>query len=518
VRNELRDNQPNDESNEAGEEYIELPTCYSKRSLYNRLLQDCNWSLTLDAKGRVKQLVPALDSDGNAFDPVPIPSWAKFHEYWRKNYPKLVIQKPSADICGDCYIFANQHKYASSRKNAQNNLLLQLDEEEDDEGFPAFCNVQHQSEGDDDGPSEADMLEQEQRILQAAEHVKAADAQRKLFQSKIAEAVASKGLAQEDQVLTYVGDYSQNLQLPHYASEQPGETYYYCPVNYYAFGIIDCATAPNHLAAYVYSEADGSKGGNNVSSFMWTELQRRGLINPDWSVNGQPVKEINFVFDNCGGQNKNRMVLRMLLFLVNKGICQTARAIFLVRGHTKNACDRMFNLLKTLHRKKNTYIPRELIANLNSHKDVTVIDFDNSLFFDFDEIFDKYMTRIQATKINHIFSVYDTTKHSLWKQLSDGTEAVQQVLVRQEYRTVDWAPLILPKRCPVPGMADIKWKELYYKWRPLIPADRWEHWDYLKYKPDEKTMAKVKEHTKESKKQRVGRSRTGASKDEHGVL
>jgi hypothetical protein len=64
----------------------------------------------------------------------------------------------------------------------------------------------------------------------------------------------------------------------------------------------------------------------------------RGLLN------GVLSNEINLVFDNCAGQNKNRMVYRMLFFMVKLGVCKTARAIFLVKGHTKNGCDRMFKL------------------------------------------------------------------------------------------------------------------------------------------------------------------------------
>ena len=64
-------------------------------------------------------------------------------------------------------------------------------------------------------------------------------------------------------------------------------------------------------------------------------------------VNGQDIaKEINFVFDNCGGQNKNRMVLRFMIMLAKLKMARVVRAIFLIKGHTKNDCDRMFNLLK----------------------------------------------------------------------------------------------------------------------------------------------------------------------------
>jgi hypothetical protein len=48
----------------------------------------------------------------------------------------------------------------------------------------------------------------------------------------------------------------------------------------------------NHLG-------EGKKGGNTVASAIWEFLNFKGL----W--NGRTAAEINLVFDNCTGQNKN---------------------------------------------------------------------------------------------------------------------------------------------------------------------------------------------------------------------
>jgi hypothetical protein len=56
--------------------------------------------------------------------------------------------------------------------------------------------------------------------------------------------------------------------------------------------------------------------------------------------------ELNFILDNCSGQNKNQMVLRLANLLVELGMFKLVNFLFLVRGHTKNPCDRMFNILK----------------------------------------------------------------------------------------------------------------------------------------------------------------------------
>jgi hypothetical protein len=53
-------------------------------------------------------------------------SWPSFCRFWSKNYPKIVIQRPAEDLCDDCVVFANRHKY--QKREAQ-------EEEDDDEFF-----------------------------------------------------------------------------------------------------------------------------------------------------------------------------------------------------------------------------------------------------------------------------------------------------------------------------------------------------------------------------------------------
>jgi len=59
-----------------------------------------------------------------------------------------------------------------------------------------------------------------------------------------------------------VADYSQNLGLPHFGEEQPGDTYYFSPLSVYIFGIVDVSCSPEVLHAFGYTEDQGNKGGN----------------------------------------------------------------------------------------------------------------------------------------------------------------------------------------------------------------------------------------------------------------
>jgi hypothetical protein len=56
-----------------------------------------------------------------------------------------------------------------------------------------------------------------------------------------------------------------------------------------------------------------AKGGINVASLLMEHLEDRGLLL------GIKRRHLNILMDNCSGQNKNNMVLRLAAYLVEKG-------------------------------------------------------------------------------------------------------------------------------------------------------------------------------------------------------
>lgn len=69
----------------------------------------------------------------------------------------------------------------------------------------------------------------------------------------------------------------------HFASRKMSEL---CPSN-----------ATEILSAYIYSEADGKKGGNNVCSLIWKKLNHDKIV--EMAREHGPAKELCLVFDNC---------------------------------------------------------------------------------------------------------------------------------------------------------------------------------------------------------------------------
>ena len=78
------------------------------------------------------------------------------------------------------------------------------------------------------------------------------------------------------------------------------------------------------------------------------------------------------------------MVLRFAVSMIVKKVARIVRINFLVRGCTKNDCDRLFNPLKSEHRKVNTHVPQDLKLTLNILGSVNAIQCEPEMFLDWD--------------------------------------------------------------------------------------------------------------------------------------
>ena len=179
-------------------------------------------------------------------------------------------------------------------------------------------------------------------VLLAEKHVTAARAQKRLAELKVEAANNSIYATNSvDKTVTLVMDFCQNLDLPHLGREQPGDTYYNSPIWLHCLGTID--KSEDRLYAYLYDESSAKKGANNVVTILLYHIITFVVDNFWYSQN---IGELNVIMDNCGGQNKNGTVIKMAAYFVERGWFNKVNLIFLVKGHTKNSGNQMFNLLK----------------------------------------------------------------------------------------------------------------------------------------------------------------------------
>jgi hypothetical protein len=114
---------------------IELPTYYTKRSLYKQLGADCKWELASSSTGNISK----KKLDGCTVE--QLPSWRTFTRFWKRYYPHVHISKPNEDICEDCHKFVNYYRTAKAKSDSNkkrkasvlNDEVGDTDSEDEDE-------------------------------------------------------------------------------------------------------------------------------------------------------------------------------------------------------------------------------------------------------------------------------------------------------------------------------------------------------------------------------------------------
>ena len=530
------------------DEAIFLPMSMGYRNCYKRYMASLGYSVRSTAVGVL--IVERLTGERED-EPVDTNDFVSFPTYyykWKNSFPKLKVSKPVEDICPYCYAFANRHRYLANRALGRDNDDDNDDAVVDEDNLSAdnddFLSNSDNSDDDDtntglpssshgdavvnpEAAARPDDEERELMLLEAAVHIKMARAQRALYQLKVELAVAA-ALAKRDHsemVFTLVVDYGQNMELPSYRKEQPGVTYYFSPLSVYNLGVVNHAhdygngRVSEHLHAHVYHEGVGKKGANNVSSLVIKTLRLLNIIRED-SVGG----ELNIVFDNCSGQNKNNTVIRLAGWLTAMGYFKTVNFIFLIVGHTKNAADRLFNCLKTEYRRQNLFTFQALLEALNRSPMVTIHPTIPADFCDYDRLMnDLYRKLSGLVKKNHIFSCTNDEDHKMMLRQSDLTEHTEVVFNLRTKKAGDIthdklaedSNLVLALPIKNDGMNPYKMVEMYKNYRPNVP-DEFQS-DVLYVEPSADVWAKVKTEKIDRSEFRAKLKATKYSKDKERI-
>ena len=114
-------------------------------------------------------------------------------------------------------------------------------------------------------------LELEERLIASANHVTMARAQR-LYRNEIVRRCKEKHKENlhfnySDFALTF--DYIQNLGVPYFREEQPGDMYYFSILTLNIFGIVDHREEQDYLFRFLYHEGERSKATNNIGSIVY---------------------------------------------------------------------------------------------------------------------------------------------------------------------------------------------------------------------------------------------------------
>lgn len=539
---------------DADEEVLYLPPYISKRGCYAKFcLEKRGVLITTTNKGAIKKAPQNAADHGDDAALNSVPCWTAYRKFWSDRYPKLKVRKPTEDICSICYKFSNAYKYKTDSSapgdgdTGEETVFVteeaeEAQEKEDAEATGGETDDAPTGGGDVEPPVTVDaaVAVTEQAILEAALHVRMASAQRLFANEKIAEARDDRmhKRPHSESVYTFIGDYCQNMNLPHFGKEQPGETYYYNPLNLEGYGFVDVSRGTpvtqgkkeeaDHLYFHCYREGEGAKGANCVASMIMKSLRLIGLLQVDGE--GKPLagKELNIIMDNCVGQNKNNVLFHLGSYLVELGYFKTVNLIFLIVGHTKNVCDRRFNNLKKNYNKMNVYVFDEACQILSKSQYVTVWPAENGEdWFNYEDFLLKPYKKLASAKLailkNHIFTASwdEETKKLRFcarKSSMPEHEAVFGDIVNPNLLgdRAEWLRTHKPSPLIFIGMPNNKRMTLYQKYRPFVPQQH--HQDVMYIEPPQQVISSEKEDQKGRKEYKKGRKSQKIIKQEEVTL
>ncbi len=477
-----------------------LPISMGYRSCYRRYMSSLGYIVDTTATGGFK----IRKEDGSAVDTGEFVSFPTYHTKWKRDYPNLKVSRPVEDICNLCYTFVHRNKFFTDHMmrcggyDDTDNNDHEDDNNEDQDVVDELARLTRDINiNRPECASDKVAEEREQMMLKAAEHIKMARAQRQLYQEKVEKARRTVEKVHLERTYTFVVDYGQNMELPIFNSEQPGATYYYSPMTVNNLGMVDHAhiypdgTVGEHMHCHVYTDAVGKKGANNVVTLIMKTLRRLNLL-----CNDEQGSELNIVFDNCCGQNKNNTVLRLPAWIAQLGYFLEINFIFLVVGHTKNAVDRLFNSLKVMYRKKSLYTFGQLVDALGTLRTITVHPTVSEDFLDYGKLFDFFYKKLTGKiKQNHIFSTSQGDEIRVRERVLAKHEELIWPIMKKDFKDRHYQEIVDAAETK---LRTLEWErinpykvyELFKNFRPYVPVEFQS--DEMYAEPSPEVLAKVK--------------------------
>lgn len=181
-------------------------------------------------------------------------------------------------------------------------------------------------------------------------------------------------------------DLEQVLFIPALTHTQ---MFYSRQLSCYNLGIHISDNSSAHMC--LWNESITGRGGNEISSAILKVLEGRSF----------PFKKNLIIWsDNCIGQNKNRMLLFLMIYLVATGKFDSIQQKFLISGHSYLACDRDFAQIEKRKRVTKTFVPNDIekmITEARHNNPFVVHPLERPDFKDFQKACDSILN---TTKLN----------------------------------------------------------------------------------------------------------------------
>lgn len=182
----------------------------------------------------------------------------------------------------------------------------------------------------------ADICKQVKRELEL--HHRRAEAAQKSLKDEVEHAKS-----RDTYILSF--DLQQALPVPDLTT---GPAFHLRKAWVYNLGIHDCVKDKGFM--YMWSEDIANRGSDEISSIIYKHIKDCGPF----------PRHLIVYTDNCGGQNKNWVLMSLWRQLVAEGLFDSVEHRFLVVGHTHLPSDRDFAIIEKYKKKmKSAYDPQD---------------------------------------------------------------------------------------------------------------------------------------------------------------
>lgn len=174
-------------------------------------------------------------------------------------------------------------------------------------------------------------------------------------------------------VITATFDFQKILSSP---CAEVSTFYYKRKLHAYNFTVFELNS--NRASCYVWDETVAKKGAVEVATCLFR------FISTKHETSG--ITKFNFWSDNCGGQNKNKIIFSFYIWIAQKLHVDISHK-FLEKGHTQNEGDSVHALIEKCKKNKRIYTPMEWYSVIRNAKKTEplydVIEMENEDFLDF---------------------------------------------------------------------------------------------------------------------------------------
>ena len=242
---------------------------------------------------------------------------------------------------------------------------------------------------------------------------------------------------------------------------QPGPMYFLTPRKCAIFGVC-CESIPRQVNYLIDEAVDMGKGSNAIVSMLHHFFAHHGL--------GE--KTVHLHADNCGGQNKNAIMVHYLLWRVMTNQHTEITLSFMIPGHTKLSPDWCFGLLKKYRRTKVGGLT-DLCGVVDDSAAVNIAQptglEDGSVVvttYDWQNYFSQFCTKLKGIKKLHHLRFVSSPGVIFVKEKAGSAEVERNILKDKNWKpTADLLPPVLPPS----GLSLQRQWYLYEKIREFCP-------------------------------------------------